>query len=544
MSSQNISSIPSDILSTATAFSTDTVTDAGTGVVVLPTDTSLLEDVSTSFSDIEDDSNENVEITGEPVISEPVVHDTDPSIRPIISSILSDILSTATALSTDTVTNVGTGMAVQPTGTALFQDVLDIKDDNNGNVEIPDEPLISEPVEGIVKMEPLDYDSDIADQDPSHFLSNDVASTKGNEKFEPVKLPGEFACPICDKRAPKRSNINEHIKYKHGGYAARKCVCPKCDKKFVKMREATRHELACRGPGVKMPGRQVRSFATAPLKPEPVAQANCGGGIRIRECDIRLKPLQIKKRGGMVTVDLPRKQPRISILRPDLRDFMLVHDLAVTATVRAGVGPCCLSSDIRFPFSSEGEMKARNIIRASTPNSVRRDVKRLFALGDFSQLDSVTTIPDPEREVKTLMEGFLPLAAGHGLLEVFSTNKYAKDSASLGLGVGIRVKPGADTALKRGTVSQVFGDLHLIPEGVEELLQPYQKFSTLSLSNARTAPTYMMLGPIQLVNNHCRYPNAIWFKEGDRVVLKVLRAINPGLEVFIRYRSDYDCSCC
>jgi hypothetical protein len=101
------------------------------------------------------------------------------------------------------------------------------------------------------------------------------------------------------------------------------------------------------------------------------------------------------------------------------------------------------------------------------------------------------------------MRDFLPLVNGDGPLEAFSLNPgtYPRDCGYLGHGVGLR-RPVGMSPLEPGTVFSIYGDLHEIKEFIEKDLQAWQVFSTIGLANPRPGPTYMMLGPIQLVSSN------------------------------------------
>lgn len=128
-------------------------------------------------------------------------------------------------------------------------------------------------------------------------------------------------------------------------------------------------------------------------------------------------------------------------------------------------------------------------------------IQNIFNLGSFKRQLKITDGDPLEEETKKLMSDFLPLVVGDSPLEAFCLppGKNQSDCGDLGLGVGIRVSPKAPP-LTRSTVPSIYGDLMEIHPEIEEELEDWKKFSTIALNGATTSPTYMMLGPIQLVS--------------------------------------------
>ena len=73
--------------------------------------------------------------------------------------------------------------------------------------------------------------------------------------IKPVKGNDGWSCPACNLPAKKKkSNISEHIQYKHVSSSEWKSICPKCDTRFVKNSDVNRHFRKCQGVGKKIGG--------------------------------------------------------------------------------------------------------------------------------------------------------------------------------------------------------------------------------------------------------------------------------------------------
>ena len=170
-----------------------------------------------------------------------------------------------------------------------------------------------------------------------------------------------------------------------------------------------------------------------------------------------------------------------------------------------------------------------------------------MALGRVRQyLQRITTRDDPAAVLHELCTALLQLVDGTGPFEAFGIEAYSRDSAGKGAGVGLRVRLDHPGPVTRSTDVKIFADLHPIDRDDWANLEEWQKFSIIQMNNSPNCVPFMMLGPIALINHHCKDHRGRWIKEKSRTILKITRKIVPGQELFIQYSRDYECegSCC
>ena len=139
----------------------------------------------------------------------------------------------------------------------------------------------------------------LADQDisnDSEMGENDQVTIRDEEEnskhLQPKLTRDGYICPVVgciDHNHPKKrkSHVVEHIGYVHTDQLQYQFSCGKCGVGWYKPHDCYRHELACKGPGVKMPGRPLwRPPSSAPTPPPP--------GITLKECQVHVKRLKLK----------------------------------------------------------------------------------------------------------------------------------------------------------------------------------------------------------------------------------------------------------
>ena len=130
-------------------------------------------------------------------------------------------------------------------------------------------------------------DTEMGENDNSQVTIRDEDS----KHLQPKLTQDGYICPVVsciDHNKPKKrkSHVVEHIGYVHTDQLQYQFTCGKCGVGWYKRHDCYRHELACQGPGIKMPGRPLWRPPSSALAPPP--------GITLKECRVHVKRLKLK----------------------------------------------------------------------------------------------------------------------------------------------------------------------------------------------------------------------------------------------------------
>jgi len=207
----------------------------------------------------------------------------------------------------------------------------------------------------------LQEEEDIPDQEAPVFqndpLEPDVEQVQKDDD-------GTFLCPSCHYKSPKKSNVKQHMLYKHTTLSQRNWICTRCDSQFVEQKGLTRHDNVCRGRGAKMLGRPVGSSKRKVDVVSPDTKASKSQRLKspvvCRPCYVKLeKPSDMIQESGVHNQEKTMQREV-----KEIKKFSFTHNLAAMAIVETSVGPIGKCSSVlhtfRYMAVIEGEMNRRS----------------------------------------------------------------------------------------------------------------------------------------------------------------------------------------
>ena len=136
-----------------------------------------------------------------------------------------------------------------------------------------------------------------------------------SKHLEPKFTQDGYICPVVDcidhsQPRKRKSHVVEHIGYLHTDQMDYQFSCGKCGAKWYKRHDRYRHELACRGLGIKMPGR--------PLWRPPSSALSLPQGVALKKCRVSVKRLKLDKKGpeSQELAEKPTEKSYLSQIRP------------------------------------------------------------------------------------------------------------------------------------------------------------------------------------------------------------------------------------